>query len=629
MAIYQGDKQISNNYNIDASVYSIPVGVIVPFSGSDLPTGFLLCNGQAVSKTNYADLYKVVGNLYGESGSEDTFLLPDLRDKFVQGANENLGANKEAGLPNITGKFYHDPNVVKTLEGSFSYTKGTDINLANDTANSNSGYVTFDASKSNSIYGNSDTVQPPAICINYIIKATKQSDVRIDTSTIIDDINIATDKTYSSNKIKSELDSIENNSVGKKYVDSNGNSLGEIFNDYSDNVASAPFSHAEGQRNTTSGYSAHAEGIGNTATGAMSHVEGNGNTVSGNLAHAEGTGNTATGVLSHVEGMNNKTLEKATHSHVEGSSNTVNAIYAHAEGYDNTIEEAAQYGHVEGTHNKLKASNTHVEGWNNTSNGQYSHVEGYYCVTNELSSHAEGWYTIANQIQHVSGRYNIDTPGPTSADSDMTGSLFVIGNGIYDSTYKTTRSNAFRIGTDGSVYGQSAYNSTGADYAEYFEWKDGNSNDEDRRGLFVTLDGDKIKLTESDSDYILGVVSSTPLVLGDAQSEEWNGKYKKDVFGSIVTENRIEHNDETNEDVEVLAYVLNPDYNPDKEYISRENRKEWATIGLIGKLILIDDGTCEVNGYCKAATGGIATKSDTGYRVMKRIDDTHIQIIFK
>lgn len=176
MSIYQGDQKVANVYNINNNSYSMPIGCIIPFSGKVIPAGFLLCDGQAVGKTKYAELYKIVGNLYGKSGSEDTFLLPDLRDKFMQGANGNLGTSKDAGLPNITGTFYHDTNAKVGLSGAFaSYESTGRQNLANDPP-TNSGLITFDASKSNSIYGNSNTVQPPSVCLTFIIKAEKISD---------------------------------------------------------------------------------------------------------------------------------------------------------------------------------------------------------------------------------------------------------------------------------------------------------------------------------------------------------------------------------------------------------------------------------------------------------------------
>lgn len=70
--------------------------------------------------------------------------------------------------------------------------------------------------------------------------------------------------------------------------------------------------------------------------------------------------------------------------------------------------------------------------------------------------------------------------------------------------------------------------------------------------------------------------------------------------------------------------MLNPDYDPNEVYIPRSKRPEWSYVASIGRLVVIDDGSCVVNGYCKPTTGGIATTSDKGFRVMKRIDDTHI-----
>jgi microcystin-dependent protein len=205
MPIMQGNKQVANVYNINNNFYSMPIGCIIPFSSNTIPAGFLLCDGSEVSKADYADLFAIIGNIYGAAIDTSKFKLPDLRDEFVQGANNNLGTGKDAGLPNITGTFYHDTNAKAGLSGAFTY-KGTGRqNLANDTP-TNSGLVTFDASKSNSIYGNSNTVQPPAVCLNYIIKATNVSDIPIDTTNIIDDTTTtATDKTYSANKINNMM----------------------------------------------------------------------------------------------------------------------------------------------------------------------------------------------------------------------------------------------------------------------------------------------------------------------------------------------------------------------------------------------------------------------------------------
>lgn len=201
MPIMQGDKKVANVYNINNSSYSVPIGCIIPFSGSTIPVGFLLCDGSEVSKTDYADLYAVITDLYGTCTDTTKFKLPDLRDKFVQGANGNLGTSKTAGLPNITGKFYHDTNAKAGLSGAFTYEGTGRQNLANDTP-TNSGLITFDASKSNAIYGNSDTVQPPSVCLHFVIKAEKISDQYADAvGALIDDSSVSADKVWSSEKV--------------------------------------------------------------------------------------------------------------------------------------------------------------------------------------------------------------------------------------------------------------------------------------------------------------------------------------------------------------------------------------------------------------------------------------------
>lgn len=79
------------------------------------------------------------------------------------------------------------------------------------------------------------------------------------------------------------------------------------------------------------------------------------------------------------------------------------------------------------------------------------------------------------------------------------------------------------------------------------------------------------------------------------------------------------------------AWILNEDFREEdnESYVSRLDRKEWAAVGLVGKLIVVDDSTCEVNGYCVPANGGIATKSKAGYRVLSRLDENHIKILVK
>lgn len=161
-------------YDIEAYENPIPTGSIFPFAGIAEPEGFLLCNGQEVSRFTYAKLYGVLGDTYGAGDGSTTFNLPDFRDRVAQGANNNLGETKEAGLPNITGSFSSAINAYRTAsvnaKGAFSGTRGaTDANATGTNAVTDTS-IMLDASKVSAIYGNSDTVQPKAICTNFIIK---------------------------------------------------------------------------------------------------------------------------------------------------------------------------------------------------------------------------------------------------------------------------------------------------------------------------------------------------------------------------------------------------------------------------------------------------------------------------
>ena len=149
----------------------VPTGVVLPFGGSTVPEGFLLCNGAAISRTTYAKLFAAIGTLYGAGDGATTFNLPDMRDRFAEGAGGtySVGTAVEAGLPNITGNL-HLVTGSNDCTGSFYFTSSTNSRIsASVVANANND-IGFSASKSTSIYGNSTTVQPSSLVLNYVIK---------------------------------------------------------------------------------------------------------------------------------------------------------------------------------------------------------------------------------------------------------------------------------------------------------------------------------------------------------------------------------------------------------------------------------------------------------------------------
>ena len=142
--------------------------------------------------------------------------------------------------------------------------------------------------------------------------------------------------------------------------------------------------------------------------------------------------------------------------------------------------------------------------------------------------------------------------------------------------------NEFILKGDGNAYADLSWNGGGADYAEYFEWSDSNPDAEDRRGISVVLDGDKIRKAQAGEDPI-GVISGNPSVVGDAAWNKWSGKYLRDEFGTYIQED-YEVTNEEGDTVILQRRKLNPAYDPDVKYVPREQRPEWDCVGLMGKL---------------------------------------------
>ena len=134
-------------------------------------------------------------------------------------------------------------------------------------------------------------------------------------------------------------------------------------------------------------------------------------------------------------------------------------------------------------------------------------------------------------------------------------------------------------------------------------------------------------------------------MLGDVHDDQWQGMYLYDNFGRPLWED-VEVPDQTMElpdpedpektitQVIIPAHTehrqkLNPAYDGSQPYLPRTQRPEWDAVGMLGKLVAVDDGTCQVNGWCTVGEGGVATHSGqrTRYRVMARLDERHIRVL--
>jgi hypothetical protein len=194
---------------------------------------------------------------------------------------------------------------------------------------------------------------------------------------------------------------------------------------------------------------------------------------------------------------------------------------------------------------------------------------------------------------------------------------------------------AFKVLSDGSVHADAEYTTPCADYAEFFEWEDGNPDGEDRAGYFVKLKGEKIVKCD-EFDIPLGIVSATPAIIGDSGELHWKDKNVTDDFGRIQYHDVLvpaEYDEENNlisEEHMERQPIINPDWDNSKEYIPRKDRAEWSPVGVLGKLIVYDDGTLKSGDICRVGAGGIAVKSiENGYPVLKRISEDKVLVWFK
>ena len=149
---------------------TIPVGTGIDFYADSPPTGFLVRNGAAVSRTTYAALFAVIGTKYGAGNGSTTFNLPNSIGRFSEGGS-TAGTVKNAGLPNIIGSFFASSrSQYPSVSGAFT-TSDYGSNRNGENGNTGDLKYTFTASNYNGIYGASNTVQPPALtvlpCIKY------------------------------------------------------------------------------------------------------------------------------------------------------------------------------------------------------------------------------------------------------------------------------------------------------------------------------------------------------------------------------------------------------------------------------------------------------------------------------
>ncbi|MBD8073214.1 peptidase G2 [Bacillus cereus] len=301
------------------------------------------------------------------------------------------------------------------------------------------------------------------------------------------------------------------------------------------------------------------------------------------------------------------------HSHAEGMAAHAEGLLTHAKG---------SFSHAEGSNSKATGHSSHSEGSETTAGGAYSHAEGKQTIALGEAAHAEGTATIANgPSSHAEGHH---TSTAHFAGSHIMGRFgtaeeaysWFIANGVSDTDHNI---GAKWLAHNGEMYIEGAsYNASGTDFAQMFETEGYKPIDV---GYFVTFSNEeKIRIATSRDSFILGISSATPALIGNSGALSWQKRYKTDNFGKrqyVWTE------------AEEIQPLLNTEWDPTCKYVARKDRAEWLPVGLIGQMLVRDDGTCEAHGYCRPNDNGIATKAESGFFVIKRTGENQILILFR
>lgn len=395
----------------------------------------------------------------------------------------------------------------------------------------------------------------------------------------------------------------------------------ERFNDYTDNEQAARDSwlHIEGKNNKALG--------GSQGGNYCTSIGGEGNR-SENSRWCD------------IHGYSNEVIY-AYYSTITGDSNTINSCSWLVVSGSNNDVNACNGSMIGGQHNTVSGSDSSIVfGEYNNTDCDYGIIVGYdndvlyshYCIvaghSNTVFSSSDGLVVGEGNIMTASWCGIFGKYGETDVDDRI-----AVTNGTGAQNLQKT----FYVKDTGDVWGK-AWHNTGADYAEYFEWADGNPDNEDRCGMLVAFGGIKqktyiyddiynenIEIYQSDKielangNEILGAISAKASVIGNDDNGVWHGKYKADIYGR-------REKDEAGND------VLSDEYNPKQKYIPRSQRSEWAVVGLLGRIIINDNGQCQPGKPIRAIHGIAVPAQNDGIKniiVLRRLDESHIEVLIK
>ena len=168
---------------------SIPVGSIIPYGNSVVPETYLLCNGQAVSRTDYPELFAIIGTSFGSGDGSTTFNVPDYRDKFILGAGGDVYLAEKGGEKEVTLTVdtmpSHGHQLIDTI--------GNRPEAGWGSGSANNNRISFTATNGMGRYLNAGNTgggkphnnMPPYVGTYYIIKAKQSAGI---VATVVDNL---------------------------------------------------------------------------------------------------------------------------------------------------------------------------------------------------------------------------------------------------------------------------------------------------------------------------------------------------------------------------------------------------------------------------------------------------------
>lgn len=172
--------QLSVRSFASGTTLGVDTGAILPFGNSSIPSGFLLCDGSAVSRTTYSDLFTAISTTYGSGDGSTTFNLPDLRGRVPAGKDDmggtpanrltSSGAVDGTGLGNNGGGESHTLTTDELASHSHRYGHTNASGSTGSGGNRDAYPISLPYNTENTGGGSGHNNVQPTIIINYGIK---------------------------------------------------------------------------------------------------------------------------------------------------------------------------------------------------------------------------------------------------------------------------------------------------------------------------------------------------------------------------------------------------------------------------------------------------------------------------